>query len=1715
MKKRLIAFCMALCMIAVTVCSGTGISFFESAGRVHAEEDKYAGYVYFTTEKVTLGQGFVIAPEKVGFYEGDSLADIAERALGDKSGHTGPVDSSYYLTAVIDGGEPEGWKAEQIPEKIREAVTKDGGEISEREKEDRLTEFDYYKTAGWMFSLNNKGISASAGSYVYEKKASEDAYTYADGDVIRLQFSVYNYGADLNIWDKAWGSDPLIAFPDKDGLIRKVADYTYESDAPAYIAAMAVLEDWDATEAEVTEAYEKLVSYMDEKSGNPSEEDTTAEDTSEEASSEQNPSEELQEVPVSITMNDLSDSMRLTDRDGNKVETGEPEDKVYNLKLKPGEYVITGIGTDGTTVNGRIGITVTKDENQSFQIYTITAYCSNSGWTYGTDYQFDNLTVQSADGAERRHLEMGVHTTYPERKTFLVLKGDSYGFDFTPLGDRADSFAASHYSGTVTYNAMRSVRASEKRSLTVTIPYADTDNDHKNDYQLEVGTLSTYYVYQYLTAEDIQVTGDTEVYSYCAANGTTYFYRISNPLNPDAVTYGNFTGSLKEDTGVEVTKEDLYVDVAEGTDYDRDTVVRKMAVNAYDVADIYLNANEKGCLSLEAGETYTLYPLRNWLAIEGIGNSQVIEPDFHYTVIDTDGRISSDVVAVTENLTDTSSKHSAQIEAKAEGTAIILVTYDAMRNMKGYSAAASTDPTFFSAIWPENTGVIVVTVGKDGSIDTGMEMNPGVNIQPYYQTSTKESGDAVDAELDVFYYTGDSGAEYTFSPETGVTVRKAVPVISEDGLSYTGFTDSGVRMNRNGTVTVSGLMEGPNIIELSKGDKITYQIIRAKHLDYTLSASDPEGNPVEGEIMPGDTVTVTFDTVYHPANKVSGYYNFGAQIYYDSPEETKVTGASNQYLFAATEKAQQLTVTIPENYIRSKYTLTNGVIFCGGFGSPAGQHRTVTYEKGKPANFTAIPQVIYLGELPDVAIPVHQDENMISDTYAEVLEDTAAYIHDTIEDPSVNSVGGEWAVMALAGCGYENSDWYHRYYENVADTVLAADNNKLSSSKSTENTRVILALTAIGANPSDIYGYDLVAPLSDMNYVTKQGINGAVFALLALDADGFESGSSSQIPEETELRTSLITYILSKELENGGWALSNGDAAVDITAMAIQALAPYYQTNTDVKAAVDRALAVLSEAQQEDGSFICYDEINAESTAQVVIALCALGIDPEDDYDLIKNGNSAVDALLAFYDENLHAFCHTTKADQMATEQAACALAAYDRLLEGKTAFYDMTDRNPVYIRSIVNSVIELETDSCVCDDTEKKPAVTVREDGRLLKEGTDYTVEYRNNVHSGKASAVIKGCGSHNGEVTKTFQMTLQVPVLTGAIHEENGLKVCWEAVPGADGYLVYRKVPGKSYERIAEISSADITECTDEAVTGGNTYIYTVRAMGGSGLSDYDRADNAVLYMAKPSVDAANVQSGVKLTWNKVAGASGYAVYRKSVNGSYTRIATLSSPEALSYTDTNVSNHAVYIYTVRGLKGSMLGSYAQAGRSIRYVADPAVAAHNADQGIHVRWTQIAGADSYLLYRKAGNEKSWSRIASISDGNTTSYTDTKVSDGTKYIYTVRAVSGGTLSGYRAGFVECRLPKQTVGSVNSSGHSLLVTWAASSSVTGYQVQWDTNPAMVGPLTKSVKSKQVLRYSVNVTAGRTYYVRVRNYKTVDGVNYYGTWSNVKSIRIPKK
>ena len=288
---------------------------------------------------------------------------------------------------------------------------------------------------------------------------------------------------------------------------------------------------------------------------------------------------------------------------------------------------------------------------------------------------------------------------------------------------------------------------------------------------------------------------------------------------------------------------------------------------------------------------------------------------------------------------------------------------------------------------------------------------------------------------------------------------------------------------------------------------------------------------------------------------------------------------------------------------------------------------------------------------------------------------TGDYI-ESLGDLDRNS---DWMALGMIRSGREIN--VRTFVDSVTEYVRDSINEKeqLHRARSTDNSRTILVLTALGYDVTDVAGHNLLMGLTDLDFVKKQGINGPIWALIALDSNGYEIPENPEAADQTT-REKILRFLLEQQLPDGGWALSGTMSDSDITGMCLQALAPYYDRDPQVKAAVDEALKTLSRMQNADGTFSAFGGDGgliptSESISQIIVALSALGIDADKDPRFIKNGNSALDALCGFYVEG-GGFRHLAdgKLDGMATEQAYYALTAYFRMVDGKTSLYDMRD---------------------------------------------------------------------------------------------------------------------------------------------------------------------------------------------------------------------------------------------------------------------------------------------------------------------------------------------------------------------------------------------------------------------------------------------------------
>ncbi|MCD8337049.1 MAG: hypothetical protein LUD18_07210, partial [Lachnospiraceae bacterium] len=286
------------------------------------------------------------------------------------------------------------------------------------------------------------------------------------------------------------------------------------------------------------------------------------------------------------------------------------------------------------------------------------------------------------------------------------------------------------------------------------------------------------------------------------------------------------------------------------------------------------------------------------------------------------------------------------------------------------------------------------------------------------------------------------------------------------------------------------------------------------------------------------------------------------------------------------------------------------------------------------------------------------------------------------------------------------------------------------------------------------------------------------------------------------------------------------------------------------------------------------------------------------------------------------------------------------------------------------------------------------------------------------------------------------------------------------------------------------------------------------------------SIAYLAAPGISSlSSTSSGIYVAWGTVSGASGYKVYRKTGSGSYSLVKTTTDR---SWTDTGTSAGNTYTYQVYAYSGTTT-SAASAEKSVTRPAASAststvtlaagkiTSLTNTSAGIKIKWTAVSGADGYYIYRKTSSGK-YSRIKTIKSASTVSYTDKKIADnnGTTYIYKVVPYSGST-KGTGTASTTVRLTRTSLTSLkNSAAGKMRVKWTSVTGVTGYQIQYSTSKTFAsGNKTKKVAGASSVKKTLSsLTKGKTYYVRIRTYKTVNGKTYYSAWSSKLKVKITK-
>ena len=375
-----------------------------------------------------------------------------------------------------------------------------------------------------------------------------------------------------------------------------------------------------------------------------------------------------------------------------------------------------------------------------------------------------------------------------------------------------------------------------------------------------------------------------------------------------------------------------------------------------------------------------------------------------------------------------------------------------------------------------------------------------------------------------------------------------------------------------------------------------------------------------------------------------------------------------------------------------------------------------------------------------------------------------------------------------------------------------------------------------------------------------------------------------------------------------------------------------------------------------------------------------------------------------------------------------------------------------------------------------------------------------------GEKNSYAKQYAADNGFKFEEYKVNLSTPQITSLKNTTGGVKITWNKVDGAYGYRLYYRPASGGWKRFKDTTA---TSFTDSSVVPNKTETYTIRCLDkdGNTISGFNSNGWSIKYVpVAPTISKLeNTSSGIKLTWNKIAGVYGYRLYYRPASGGWKRF---KDTTATSFTDSSVVPNKTETYTIRCLDkdGNTISGFNSNGWSIKYVpVAPTISKlENTSGGIKLTWNKIAGVYGYRLYYKPASG-GWKRFK---DTTATSFTDSGVSPNRTETYTIRCIdrNGNTVSGfYSKGWSIKYVPvAPTISKLENTSGGIKLTWNKIAGVYGYRLYHKTSSGW-----KRFKDTTATTYTdTAVKSGRTetYTIRCidKNGNTVSGYNSKG-WS----------
>ncbi len=461
--------------------------------------------------------------------------------------------------------------------------------------------------------------------------------------------------------------------------------------------------------------------------------------------------------------------------------------------------------------------------------------------------------------------------------------------------------------------------------------------------------------------------------------------------------------------------------------------------------------------------------------------------------------------------------------------------------------------------------------------------------------------------------------------------------------------------------------------------------------------------------------------------------------------------------------------------------------------------------------------------------------------------------------------------------------------------------------------------------------------------------------------------------------------------------------------------------------------------------------------------------------------------------------------------QGRSATAAEEYAIANEFTFADVSPEQPeiwyAYTDKVSVTLFWEQTDDAqgyeIYRKFDDKDFVKIAEIG--LDEDTvysDLTVE-NGQTYTYSVVAVKDNLRSFFEKTVEIEFIKLSIPELVSAQMTEKGIYVKWNTVSGAEGYILYRKTDSTEWTEIADFKGS-VKSYEDTTVKSGETYAYTVKAYSGTVESGCDYDGASAMYLSIPKLKTvANATQGIKITWEKVKGANGYIIGRRTSSTGWTKIATLSDVD--SYIDKTAKAGTEYAYTVVPVCDDINGFYDVDGLRYKRISKVTTeSATNTSSGVKITWKPVSKCTGYRVYRKTENG-SWKRIATVKGATKSYYTDKTAKSGTKYYYMVRAYSGSYVS-YYTEVSRYYLEDPELLSVKSGKTGVTAKWEAVKGASGYYVYRKTGSGSYKKIATVKGQKKYSYLDKSAKKGKTYTYKVKAYYSKTTSAY----SNAKKV-----